>query len=1069
MAETKVLIVENEALIALELEQRLSGLGYVVVGSSGTTDAAVRAAEDHHPDIVLMDIRLQGKRNGIDAATEIRDRFCIPVVFLTAYPDEETLARARESEPFGILIKPYREEDLRLAVEIALAKHQTEQALRRANDGLEQKVRERTEELSRTVKELKWEIAERKRMEAALRESEAKFRRLFDGATDGILIADISTRKFVEANKAMYDMLGYSREELLGLCIEDIHPAQDISRVLGEFQRTVENNEKIAGNLPIMRKDGSVFYADIGHTMVLLEGRPHAMGIFRDISERKRAEELLRSSNRRLEFLVSSSPAVIYTCRYGGDWAATFMSENLKDVMGYSAQENLGTPGFWADHIHPDDRERVFAGLSALETTDFYAHEYRFLHKDGTYRWMFDRLRVVRAEQGVPIECVGFWMDIADRKIAEERLHLLHKAVSTSRAGISFRDANNIIVFTNAAEARMHGYETSELIGRPAHILSPPELREDLSVEKMGGIAGWERESMNVRKDGTIFPVHLASDVVKDEHGAPLGIVTVCEDITERKRIENELKVYEQIVNCMAEGVVLTRTADRTIVYANPASERMFGYAPGELVGLEVSVLNTGGLEAPEEARIQHSLKTTGFWSGTLQNVKKDGSLFWSHATVVTFNHPLYGEVWLGVQQDISERKKAEMVIDGYRKKLEEMVTDRTRELQDTIERLHDEISERVKLTKELHRSKLFLTNILNSIQDGICVLDTKRKIMLVNSAVTRWVPEAELIGFRTHTCSDLYHKLGRCDECVAELAMKTGSVRAMIFPGGDGMNKKWFEVHSYPLNAEDGKIIGCVEYIRDVSAAKEMEERITQYQEQLRMLNYEMAALENREQRRIAQELHDSIPQTLAFCRMRLEAIEQRFASPSMSSDQAGGFQEIYALLDNGIAEARSLIFKLAPPVLYELGLKPAIKQLLHQFGKAHPIEFRFEGRGRSAPIQGESAAIMYGMVRELLTNAVKHAGASIVSVSVCRSDGDLIIEVRDNGRGFDHEKAAHRTQTEGGGFGLFSIRERVRHMEGVFIIESSEGHGACATIRIPLPRMQKTVPSQRKATEEA
>lgn len=247
----------------------------------------------------------------------------------------------------------------------------------------------------------------------------------------------------------------------------------------------------------------------------------------------------------------------------------------------------------------------------------------------------------------------------------------------------------------------------------------------------------------------------------------------------------------------------------------------------------------------------------------------------------------------------------------------------------------------------------------------------------------------------------------------------------------------------------------------------KRMEEDLERYRALLRALSYEMAALENREQRRIAQELHDSIPQTLAFCKMRLEAIEQSCASLSSCS---GSFQEIYGFLDNSIAEARSLIFKLAPPVLYELGLEPAIQQLLRQFGKAHPIDFRFEGWEHGPSMKGEHAAIVYSMVRELITNCVKHAGANMVQVSVSRHEGDLIIQVRDNGKGFDPEKAAHRMMmAEAGGFGLFSIRERMRYMEGVFTIESSEGNGACATICVPLLWAKKAAQERKQTQEES
>ncbi|MGB3908741.1 MAG: response regulator [Methanomethylovorans sp.] len=124
MKEAKILVVEDENIVALEIKKRLQKLGYIVPSVASTGEDAISKVEGILPDLVLMDIMLKGEIDGIHAAGEIRKRFNIPVVYLTAYSDEETLQRAKLTEPYGYILKPFEENDLRTTIEIALYRHQ---------------------------------------------------------------------------------------------------------------------------------------------------------------------------------------------------------------------------------------------------------------------------------------------------------------------------------------------------------------------------------------------------------------------------------------------------------------------------------------------------------------------------------------------------------------------------------------------------------------------------------------------------------------------------------------------------------------------------------------------------------------------------------------------------------------------------------------------------------------------------------------------------------------------------------------------------------------------------------
>jgi signal transduction histidine kinase len=142
MTETKVLIVEDERIVALDLQYQLRRLGYTVSDVASTGEEALRIAEETQPDVVLMDIRLGGPLDGVETAEELRDRSDVPVVFLTAYADDRTLERAKATEPFGYLLKPFEERELQIAIEIALYRHSMEQKLREYTAELEARNRE---------------------------------------------------------------------------------------------------------------------------------------------------------------------------------------------------------------------------------------------------------------------------------------------------------------------------------------------------------------------------------------------------------------------------------------------------------------------------------------------------------------------------------------------------------------------------------------------------------------------------------------------------------------------------------------------------------------------------------------------------------------------------------------------------------------------------------------------------------------------------------------------------------------------------------------------------------------
>ena len=136
MSKTNILVVEDESIVAKDIQHSLKKLGYTVVGICSNGEDAIKTAEELKPDLVLMDIMLKGDMSGIEAASYIREKFNIPIIYLTAYADESTLSKAKVSEPYGYIIKPFKEIDLHTSIEMAVYKHEKESDVKKERDFL---------------------------------------------------------------------------------------------------------------------------------------------------------------------------------------------------------------------------------------------------------------------------------------------------------------------------------------------------------------------------------------------------------------------------------------------------------------------------------------------------------------------------------------------------------------------------------------------------------------------------------------------------------------------------------------------------------------------------------------------------------------------------------------------------------------------------------------------------------------------------------------------------------------------------------------------------------------------
>jgi PAS domain S-box-containing protein len=311
-------------------------------------------------------------------------------------------------------------------------RREVEIELQKAHNELEERVKERTERLSRANEELKAKNIERERAEQALAESEALLSTVFDSVQDGIIVAEAQSRRFRMCNAAMCHMLGYNRDELLNLGVAGIHPEEGIAYVVNQFERMAEGEIGIAPSLPMKRKDGAVFYADVSTGPMTIGGVACLVGVFRDITERGQTEQALRQSEARFRNLVETMSDWIWEVDAHGVY--TYASPKIQDILGYLPEEVIGKTPF--DLMTAAEAQRVadLFGASVSARKALVNIENVNLHKDGH--------RVVLETSGVPIvgqegELCGYCgidRDITERKKSEEALKQTYQDLRNAQA-----------------------------------------------------------------------------------------------------------------------------------------------------------------------------------------------------------------------------------------------------------------------------------------------------------------------------------------------------------------------------------------------------------------------------------------------------------------------------------------------------------------------------------------------------------------------------------------------------------------------------------------------------------
>jgi len=603
----KILIVDDDQQNRYMLETLLRGNGYEVVVATNGAEALDVTRHDP-PDIIISDI-LMPVMDGFTlcrhwkADEQLSD---IPFIFYSATytdPQDEDLALSLGAERF--IVKPAEpDEFIKILREVLaerkagalVARHEPppEEMVyyKKYNAVLIDKLEDKLVQLEEANRALTQEIEERKRVEQALRDSEASFRLLFANNPNSMWVYDLETLAFLEVNEMAVADYGYSRAEFLQIRITDIYPAEDVPLLLENIER-IGVELQISGEWRHRLKNGNIInVAMVSHTLEFA-GRQAVLVVARNITKRKQAEMALRESEERFRRLAEHAPDIIYRYRLTPVPGFEYVSPAATAITGYSPEEYYADPELGLKLVYPDDQplvQQLAGGQISPEPLML-----RWVRKDGRMIWNEQRNVPIYDKTGILIAIEGIARDITDRKQAEEALRLsearFRATFEQAAVGLSHVAPDGRWLWVNQKLCEIVGYTREELLQKSfQEITHPDDLETDLErVHRVlaGEIETYSIEKRYFRQDGSIIWVDLTVSLVHHPSGEPDYFVSVIQDISQRKQMEAALQAAEARYRTLVEQlpaityIVELGQVNRTI-YISPQLEEVLGFSPQE-------------------------------------------------------------------------------------------------------------------------------------------------------------------------------------------------------------------------------------------------------------------------------------------------------------------------------------------------------------------------------------------------------------------------------------------------------------------------------------------------------
>mgnify|MGYP006282817387 CR=1 FL=1 len=847
------------------------------------------------------------------------------------------------------------------------------------------------------------DIADRKRAEQELRQSERKYRELFEQSMDAVAVFSVDGT-LLDANPAHMRLFGNTKEDV-GRRVVPQHYVDPSDR--DEFIRILKRDGVVVDQeIRLRKKDGTEM--DCIRTAVAVSDEDghvtRIQTVTRDITESKRIRDALMLTQRTVDRAVMR----VFWIRPDGSFA--YVNEEACRSLGYTREELLTMSVHDIDPNYPEtDREKQWQRIR-----DMGALTYETIHVD---RWgnaaPVEVTSNYFSSEGVELS-LAFVRDISSRKRAAEELRRSeekYRLLAENTLEVIWQmDLGLRFTYVNSRVEQLAGFTVEEWLCSTLAEHASPERFEEMKrvieheLSHLNSHTGVVFETAMLHKDGREIPVEIRGTIIVDEDGKPVVLQGSTQDIAERKHAEQELRDREQRYRELFEqslDAVALVAMDGTLLEANQACLDMFGWSADAIGRVNVEEAYVDPTE--RGAFLQRLDREERIADQEVNLRRTDGTELVCLRSAVA-------------RRDSSGRMIAVQVV------------------------VHD-ITAWKQTQRELQESELRFRSLVENAGVGILMTRLTGEILDCNDTARRMFGYARDEFLRLNV-RQLYARDSDREQ-VLEAFHQQGFLRAEVieFQRKDG-GLLYVALTSarVPLRGE------CIvmSELLDVTEQRKAEEELRASRERLRLLTMYLEDARERERTGIARELHDQLGQALTALSMDLNSVTSRVEKGQpVSLDH---LKEMSLLLDQTSGDVRRISSELRPGMLDDIGLVSALEWQLTQWAVRMGIEYDFLPEADDVNLDKARSTALFRVFQEVLTNVARHAGATHVHVSFLDKDGRAILTVEDNGRGITEDEIGHAES-----LGIVGMRERIRPLGGTLEIHGVPGKGTTVIASVP------------------
>ncbi len=889
------------------------------------------------------------------------------------------------------------------------------------------------------------------RLHNALRNSEERFNGIAHSVKDALILVDTQS-KVTYWNPAAEKIFGYTNKEAIG---KKIHELVVPTSMCTQGRESIKQSVKVfgetgmgyftVGNVELIgrRRDGEEFPAELSISPLMLNGTWNAVGVVKDITDRKRTEQKIREAEQRYHSLFNHAPLGILVVD-----PATGLCVEFNDIahsqLGYTREEFEKVTIF--DLEVNDSSQSIKAKIEEIMTKE--GAEFETLHqtKSGETRNVIVTTRAFQSAGKSYLHCI--FHDITESKKVQNALleseAQYRQLVELAEEGIWAINNDLVSVFVNPRMAQMLGYTESEIIGKSMVDFLNPNMRErikEILLNFNQNDCQGHHEYAFHHKSGNEVETAITLSAITDDQKQKIGILAVISDITESKKAEKDLKESEErfraISTSAIDAIILSDAADR-VLYWNPAAEKTFGYTNKEAIGKKLS-----NLVIPASAREKHSRLLTELKDKPISRrhfgltaLKKNGSSFPMDLSVITVK--LNGQnCLLTIIRDITEWKVME---------------------------------EALRQEKELLESVAASTNIVLSI------VNRDYRVIWANKTAKQ---TSGCNNIQNRRCFEVFggNRTSICPDCGVKKVFEKGEgiVRRDYCTKIDGKNF-WAELISTPIKDKEGNIVAALEVATDINERKHLQNKLVQYSQRLEeIVQQRTAQLKKAQADLVRSERLAAIGELASMVghdlRNPLTGIKNSTYILKKKGDklESGQTQEMLEIIDKCVNYSNRIINDLLD---YSREIRLSLEEVSPRKLLADslammdvPPKIQVKNQLKEKP----TLEVDSDKIKRVFINLIKNAidampeGGKITIENLKAKDG-LTFSFTDTGLGINDEilpklfSPLFTTKAKGMGFGLAICKRIVEAHRGTISVQTKKGQGTTFTLTLPYQQKIKT-----------